>query len=113
MIAMVGTTTTQLAHATNESSYKCGYKEGQVEWVKCTYRMMTIAGPLLKVVSHQYPLVWVLVHVHYHDIEHYDIMTNKTACIDGFIHAWNHMCDPVKAKHNGVDCPTTFQNQTG
>ena len=112
MIAMVGTTTTQLAHATNESSYKCGYKEGQVEWVKCTTDDDD-CGTATESCFSPISISVGIGTVHYHDIEHYDIMTNKTACIDGFIHAWNHMCDPVKAKHNGVDCPTTFQNQTG
>jgi hypothetical protein len=34
--AMVAIFFYQVAHATNESSYKYGYKQGKLEWCDCT-----------------------------------------------------------------------------
>jgi hypothetical protein len=34
-----------------------------------------------------------------------------TACIDGYIHAWNRVCDPAQASkwpNNEVPCPTNM-----
>lgn len=33
------------------------------------------------------------------------IVTNQTACSDGYIHAWNHVCDQDKARKFSLDCP--------
>ena len=38
-------------------------------------------------------------------------MTNKTACIDGYVHGWNHVCDKATAKDNEVLCPTTPERE--
>jgi len=41
-------------------------------------------------------------------------MTNTTACIDGYVHAWNHVCNQKQAKdwpNNEVPCPTTFKRE--
>jgi hypothetical protein len=41
-------------------------------------------------------------------------MTNTTACIDGYVHAWNNVCNQKQAKdwpNNEVPCPTTFKRE--
>jgi len=41
-------------------------------------------------------------------------MTNTTACINGYVHAWNHVCNQKQAKdwpHDEVPCPTTFKSE--
>lgn len=37
-------------------------------------------------------------------------VSNHTACVDGFINGYNHVCDPVKAKRTNVDCPSTAED---
>jgi hypothetical protein len=92
-----------LAMATNESSFKWGYKEAQIEYrdcldgnaVDCGITTYSCFSPISTSVGDG--------TTKYHEIEHYDIMTNKTACMDGYIHSWNHICDP--AKTNEIACP--------
>jgi hypothetical protein len=79
-----------LAMATNESDYKYGYKQAQVEWVNCT-APDDGCGTVTT--------------------DCFSPTTNTTACIDGFVDGWNHVCDSVKAKENYVYCPTTFQKE--
>jgi hypothetical protein len=83
---------TPLAYATNEneSSYKYGYKEAQVEWDNCT-APDDGCGTVTT--------------------DCFSPTTDKTACVDGFVDGWNHVCDPVKAKENVIPCPTTFQQE--
>ena len=38
-------------------------------------------------------------------------MTNATACIDGYVNGWNHVCNHAVAKSwpdNEIICPMTF-----
>ena len=110
--AMVAIFFYQVAHATHESSYKYGYKQGKLEWGDCTDFDADCSDGLNDCQS---PVTYYVKNETsgYQDIPivHYDIMTNTTACIDEYIHAWNKVCSPKEAKDNSVDCPTTFKRE--
>lgn len=74
--------------ATNESSYKYEYEQGKDEWVNCITPDDDCGTPDNDCLS---PVVTSVGDgtSHYHEIDHYDIMTNKTACADGFRDGWN------------------------
>jgi hypothetical protein len=38
-------------------------------------------------------------------------VTNQTACVDGYIHGWNHVCDQKKARDSHQDCPLTMPRE--
>ena len=82
----------QATHATNESSYQYGYKQGKNEYLNCLDSdadCFTATNDCQSV-------------------------TNQTACIDGYIQAWNKVCDPVKTSHwpnNEVPCPTDIRHE--
>jgi hypothetical protein len=89
----------QVAYGTNESSYKYGYGQGKSEWVNCTDFDADCSDGLSDCHS---PVTTYAKNSTsgYYDIrtDHYDIMTNTTACIDGYVHAWNHVCNQKQAK---------------
>jgi hypothetical protein len=76
-------------HTTNESSYKYGYEQGKSEWGNCTDFDADCSDGLSDCRS---PVTYYVKNETsgYQDIPiiHYDIMTNTTACIDGYVHAW-------------------------
>lgn len=88
VLAFVGLA--QVAHATDESSYEYGYKMAQVDYRDCLAADNGCGTVTTACFSS---------------------MTNNTACIDGYVHGWNHVCDPVKAKENDLNCPTTLQQE--
>jgi hypothetical protein len=99
----------QVVHATNESSYKYGYKEGLGEFANCDDgEADCTAAP-----DDCQPTVYIStdgdvkgipvfpadidIHNASYGYFHYYILknepvTNKTACIDGFSHAWENSC---------------------
>jgi hypothetical protein len=106
-----------LAFATNESSYKYGYGQGKSEWKDCIISDSECSDGLSDC---KIPVVTLAKNSQgFYDaskpINHYDIVTNKTACIDGYVHGWNHLCNhkqAVKAwSDDGVPCPTTFRRE--
>jgi hypothetical protein len=104
-----------LAYATNESSYKYGYGQGKSEWTDCTNFDADCSDGLSDCQS---PVTTYAKNSTsgYYDIrtDHYDIVTNTTACIDGYVHAWNHVCNQKQARvwsNDGVPCPTTFKRE--
>lgn len=108
VLVLVGSVTvvaigTQLAYATNESSYKFGFQQGKTQYSQCTYRgdedepcdsgYSSCTGTWNNAIT---------------------IVTNVTACIDGYIHAWNHVCNPAQTKtwpNNEVPCPTDTKRE--
>jgi hypothetical protein len=97
-------TIVSFAKGTNESSYKYGFEQGKAEWGNC---MGFGADCHDALTDCQSPVTYYKNET----TEHKDIpiMTNTTACIDGYIHAWNHICKQPQAKDNNVHCPTTFK----
>lgn len=112
----------QWAYGTNESSYKYGYGQGKSEWVNCTdFDADCGAAP-----DDCQPTVYVstndqfngipvnpasvdVKNVTYYNLHYYiekkKVMTNKTACMDGYSHAWENSC-----KHNGTACVVLFKD---
>jgi len=90
----------QVAYGTNESSYKYGYGQGKSEWGNCTDFDADCSDGLDS--DCHSPVTYYAKNETsgYQDIPiiHYDIMTNTTACIDGYVHAWNHVCNQKHAK---------------
>ena len=44
-----------------------------------------------------------------------NVMTNKTACVHGYISGWNDVCNQTQARswpNNEVTCPTTWKIET-
>jgi hypothetical protein len=104
---LVGIMQLQQAYATNESSYKYGFQAGKSEWQSCAYTN----GEGDCTAAHDYCSDWIRGSV-YNATIGYDMQTylghvsNVTACVDGYVHAWNHVCDPVKAKKaDTMPCP--------
>jgi hypothetical protein len=89
----------QVAYATNESSYKDGYLNGKGGYIDCIgYDNM--CGTANDYCFNKYKS---------------DIVTNTTACIQGFIDSWNQICHDTNfyntmSKHDdccskvGVEC---------
>jgi hypothetical protein len=106
-------TIVSFAKGTNESSYKYGFEQGTAEWGNCMGFGSDCHDALTDCQS---PVTYYVKNEtsRHQDIPiiHYDIMTNKTACIDGYIHAWNHICKQPQAKDNSVHCPTTFKYES-
>jgi hypothetical protein len=103
---LVGYFVYQVAYGTNESSYKWGYRQGKLEYSNCT----SIDNGCGTADTSCFSPIHIATGVgttHYRDTPHYEIMTNKTACMNGYIHAWNHICDPIKSKNRGLNCPIT------
>jgi hypothetical protein len=91
-------TGTQPAHATNENSYQFGFQHGKIEYGHCTYR-----GDQDEYCAAGYNVCTEDTSV-----------TNVTACVDGFVNGWNHICDPAQARtwpNNEVPCPTTVERE--
>jgi hypothetical protein len=103
----------QVAYAasyfTNEGSYKYGYQAGQGEWWSCT----STDGEGDCTAAHDYCSNPIIGDVYNATIgEHVQVglghVGNLTACVDGYTHAWNHFCDPLKAKKaDTMSCPLT------
>jgi hypothetical protein len=98
----------QQAHATNESSYKYGYEQGKGEWgdcqifdADCSIALDDCHSPVDIAVKYAKPQIMGETVNNYFYVKRYDIVTNQTACIHGYIHAWNKVCDPVKANDDG------------
>jgi hypothetical protein len=106
----------QLTHATNESSYLYGKKTGRWEWNDCSYSGKDEQPSCYRADDMcQSPTITDVRNEttgYLDSVFHYDVMTNKTACIDGYVHEWNHLCDPVTARKSSVDCPTTFVEES-
>ena len=107
-----------LAYATNESSYLYGKQWGKQEWGDCTTPAddngdEPYCGTASDVCQSPTSTYTRNETTGLLDMQlHYDVMTNQTACKVGYIHAWNHGCDPVKAHKLSLDCPTTLQKET-
>jgi hypothetical protein len=104
VLALVGSiSVVGIAHATNESSYKYGYFGGKSEWDSCAHT----DGEGDCTAAFDYcanPTTWANGTVAY-NVGQSD-PTNITACIHGYVHAWNHFCDPVVAKKaDTMSCP--------
>jgi hypothetical protein len=48
----------------------------------------------------------------YYYVKRHAFMLGFMACIHGYIHAWNKVCNQSGANDNGVLCPTTFALET-
>ena len=108
--------TAQTAFATNESSYQYGYKQGKYGWVDCTDFDADCSTGLDHCNAAIQPVGSMLTpqsqKTHNSDS---DIMTNKTACVHGYVHGWNDVCNQTQARswpNNEVTCPTTWKIET-
>jgi hypothetical protein len=98
VLVVVGT---QHAFATNESSYKWGYEHGKSEWFSCDvggdcHNAVVDCHSSSTVPASSPPNTQV---------------TNETACVHGFIHAFNRYCKPTEAGEYHT-CPTTWKIET-
>jgi hypothetical protein len=87
VLVLVDLVGAQYAHATNESSYKYGYKDGYDTYNGC-------GGDTADC---DWPDNFAAVH----DCErgaNDNNVTNSTACFDGFINGWKHWCNDVDPK---------------
>lgn len=122
VIALMGGT--QLAHVygqpyiTNEGSYKYGYEYGKQEWSSCTYPADKYGNTEDCTPGGDIGSNDIVGSVYNSTIgEHMQVslghVGNFTACMHGYIHAWNHVCDPIEAKKAdlGYGCPTTMRDQ--
>ena len=92
--------------STNESSYKYGYQQGKSEFANCDdFDADCTAAPD----DCQSPVTTYTKNVTsgYYDIRHtsYNTMTNQSACMDGYSHAWEDSC--VK---DGKTCVALFKD---
>ncbi len=89
-----------MVYATNESSYKFGLKYGKEEW-QCTADLSGDCTPVNGQGS--CTNTWNGAAM--------GAVTNIMACLDGYVHAWNKVCDPTNfvVTHNPtiIICPTT------
>jgi hypothetical protein len=93
-----------LAYATNESSYKYGFQQAKSEFLNCQYFDADCTAAPDD--CHSSITTYAKNETSgYYDIktEHYDIMTNKTACINGYNEGWRDSCE-----HNGTACAFLF-----
>ena len=108
--------TVQTAFATNESSYQYGYKQGKYGWADCTDFDADCSTGLDHCNSAVQPVGSMLTpqsqKVHN---SNENVMTNKTACVHGYINGWNDVCNQTQARswpNNEVTCPTTWKIET-
>jgi hypothetical protein len=88
----------QLAYATNESSYKFGYESGKVMWHTCVNPDADCETAVPACTDHQVSYINGVANIE-------PPPDNQTACQDGFIHAWNHMCAIKTKGYDEVQCP--------
>ncbi len=108
--------TAQTAFATNESSYQYGYKQGKYGWADCTDFDADCSTGLDHCNSAVQPVGSMLTpqsqKVHN---SNENVMTNKTACVHGYISGSNDVCNQTQARswpNNEVTCPTTWKIET-
>jgi hypothetical protein len=100
----------QIAHADNESSYKHGYQEGKSEWHSCASTdgegdCSTAHDSCVNTVYYRDNITGQF------DIPyHWEVapgVDNVTACIHGYVHSWNKVCDLDKgnAREEKLTCP--------
>ena len=102
------------AHATNESSYKWGYKQGKSEYDNCLDFDADCNTATDDCQSPIYTSVKNETTGYFNSVPRYDAVTNQMACIHGYIHAWNHFCDPAKTRlwpNNELPCPTDIKHE--
>jgi hypothetical protein len=101
LVLGLGLGTTQMVHATNESSYQWGYEHGKQEWSSCdaggdchnaVYDCRVSPATSVSTASNTQ-------------------VTNETACVHGYIHAFNRYCKPTEAGEY-PSCPTTWKIET-
>lgn len=98
----------QQATRTNEGSYLYGYNGGKSEWDSCAHT----DGEGDCTFAHNYCSNPIEATSPVYDAKHYGYpmvnlgyVSNMTACIHGYAHAWNHFCDHVSAKKADEPCP--------
>lgn len=96
---------TPVAHATNESSYKWGYQQGKSEFANCDIFDADCNAAPDDCQSPSHVSVKNETTGYYNSIPKYNIMTNQTACMDGYSHAWEDSC--VK---DGKTCVALFKD---
>ena len=100
IIALAPTAT--LVKATNKSSYQYGYKTGKSEFNNC----QTDADCFGAQNDCQSPITTSVKKSGYWiSAQRYDIVTNKTACMDDYSHGWEHSCEL-----DGKACVSLFRN---
>jgi hypothetical protein len=91
MLALVGSiSVVGIAHATNESSYQYGLKQGFSDYNTAVTNSADADMPSSS---------WDVQTCQHH-------VDNSTACVDGYIDGWKHWC-----KSDGVDCGTWAANK--
>jgi hypothetical protein len=85
---LVGYFVYQVAYGTNESSYKYGFGQGKDEFTNCQdFDADCTAAPddcQSPVISYDKNITTGYYSI---EVKNYDIMTNKTACMDGYSQA--------------------------
>jgi len=79
-----------LVNATNESSYKYGYSAGKTEWQSCAFTNGD-GDCSAAFDSCAHPIHFFNGTTVYNSQPGYSDITNITACVHGYLHAWNHV----------------------
>jgi hypothetical protein len=91
-----------LAYATNESSYRYGYEQGKMAY-KDSVDLRLEADPH-GAKADCYSPVYEGANATGYPMPHYDIMTNQTTCVVGWIDGYNSICS---AKNSECPWPNT------
>jgi hypothetical protein len=108
--ALVGIFFYQVAYGSNESSYKWGFIQGKSEWSGCSDADGNCATGLNDCQSLSYS-VYNYTTGYYNAVPNSAPLSNHTACIDGYVNGWNHVCDHKIARswpNIEIICPMTF-----
>jgi hypothetical protein len=79
----------QVAYGTNESSYQYGFRDAVVMYSNCAIRE-EVGG---NCIEYGIALPMSQCHVATYHIPVQGIVTNSTACVDGYIDGWKHWCN--------------------
>jgi len=100
---------TALQRTATDASYKWGFKNGKSEWVDCSDADGDCQTGLADCAAIYYS-VYNYTTGYYSQVPNTAPVYNQTACIDGWVNGWNHVCNQTMAKswpNNEIICPIT------
>jgi hypothetical protein len=101
---------TALQRTATDASYKWGFIQGKSEWGSCSDADGDCQTGLTDCQSPSYT-VYNYTTGYYNAVPNSAPLSNHTACIDGYVNGWNHVCDHKIARswpNNEIICPMTF-----
>ena len=100
---------TALQRTATDASYKWGFNQGKSEWSSCSDADGDCQTGLTDCQSPSYS-VYNYTTGYYNAVPNSAPLSNKTACIDGYVNGLNHVCDQTMARswpNNEIICPMT------